>query len=123
MSPIHVFSPEMQAEAWVPERVFDRMQAVAVGYGLHVIPLLAEDALRFLDGSQAATFSDEVAFIAHEQMAIALQGALLVRHGHPAVADAFCASRLDGGRGQAYGTLPTGVDTAAILARATPKVP
>jgi hypothetical protein len=62
--PIHVFSPENQAEAWVPERVFDRMQAIAVGYGLHVIPLLAEDALRFLDGSQAATFTDEVAFIA-----------------------------------------------------------
>ena len=58
-----------------------------------------------------------------EQMAMALQGALLVRHGHPAVADAFCASRLDGGRGQAYGTLPVGVDTAAILARATPEVP
>jgi len=58
-----------------------------------------------------------------EQMALVLQGALLVRHGHPAVADAFCASRLDGQHGQAYGTLPAGVDTAAILARATPKVP
>jgi hypothetical protein len=62
--PIHVFSPDTRAEAWVPERVFERMQAVAVGYGLHVIPLLAEDALRFLDGSQAATFTDEVIFIA-----------------------------------------------------------
>jgi putative acyl-CoA dehydrogenase len=58
-----------------------------------------------------------------EQMALVLQGALLVRHGHPAVADAFCASRLDGQHGQEYGTLPAGVDTAAILARATPKVP
>ncbi len=29
-----------------------------------------------------------------ETMALALQGALLVRHGHPAVADAFVASRL-----------------------------
>jgi putative acyl-CoA dehydrogenase len=58
-----------------------------------------------------------------EQMALVLQGALLVRHGHPAVADAFCASRLDGQHGSAYGTLPAGVDTAAILARATPKVP
>ena len=57
-----------------------------------------------------------------EQLALVLQGALLVRHGHPAVADAFCASRLDGRHGQAYGTLPAGVDTAAILARATPKV-
>jgi putative acyl-CoA dehydrogenase len=30
-----------------------------------------------------------------EQLALVLQGALLVRHGHPAIADAFCASRLD----------------------------
>ncbi|TCC00439.1 isovaleryl-CoA dehydrogenase [Micromonospora zingiberis] len=55
-----------------------------------------------------------------EQLALVLQGALLVRHGHPAVADAFCASRLAGDRGHAYGTLPTGVDFTAILARSTP---
>ncbi|MGK5441458.1 isovaleryl-CoA dehydrogenase [Micromonospora sp. URMC 105] len=57
-----------------------------------------------------------------ERLALVLQGSLLVRHGHPAVADAFCASRLGGDHGQAYGTLPTGVDFAAIIARATPKV-
>ncbi|MFE3290132.1 acyl-CoA dehydrogenase family protein [Rhodococcus sp. NPDC059234] len=55
-------------------------------------------------------------------MALALQGSLLVRHGHPAVADAFCVSRLSGDWGSVLGTLPTGVDTAAIIARATPKV-
>ncbi|WP_460400282.1 acyl-CoA dehydrogenase family protein [Actinophytocola sediminis] len=53
-----------------------------------------------------------------ERMALVLQGSLLVRHGAPAVADAFCASRLDGDWGAAFGTLPTGVDTTAILARA-----
>ncbi len=52
-----------------------------------------------------------------ELMALTLQGAQLVRHGDPAVADAFCASRLGGDWGIAFGTLPTGVDTAAILAR------
>ncbi|MEH0820762.1 isovaleryl-CoA dehydrogenase [Micromonospora sp. CPCC 205714] len=57
-----------------------------------------------------------------ERLALVLQGSLLVRHGHPAVADAFCASRLGGDHGQAYGTLPTGVDFAAIISRATPKV-
>ncbi|MGC5051523.1 isovaleryl-CoA dehydrogenase [Micromonospora sp. DT48] len=57
-----------------------------------------------------------------EQLALVLQGALLVRHGHPAVADAFCASRLGGDRGHAYGTLPAGVDFAAIIDRATPKM-
>jgi putative acyl-CoA dehydrogenase len=58
-------------------------------------------------------------------MALTLQGALLVRHGDPAVADAFVASRLADsggvtGWGRAFGTLPAGVDTAAIVARATP---
>ena len=57
-----------------------------------------------------------------ESMAKALQGSLLVRYGHPAVADAFCASRLGGDWGSAFGTLPTGVDTAAILERARPKL-
>ncbi|GGF94853.1 acyl-CoA dehydrogenase [Rhodococcoides trifolii] len=55
------------------------------------------------------------------EMALALQGALLVRTGHPAVADAFCASRLGGDWGSVFGTLPTGVDTAAIIDRSTPK--
>jgi len=53
-----------------------------------------------------------------ESMALVLQGALLVRHGTPAVADAFCASRLGGDWGVAFGTLPSGVDTRAIIARA-----
>jgi putative acyl-CoA dehydrogenase len=62
-----------------------------------------------------------------EAMALTLQGALLVRHGDPAVADAFTASRLADsggvtGWGRAFGTLPAGVDTAAILSRATPAV-
>ncbi|MGW4018918.1 acyl-CoA dehydrogenase family protein [Rhodococcus ruber] len=52
-----------------------------------------------------------------ELMALVLQGAQLVRHGHPAVADAFCATRLGDDWGIALGTMPTGVDTAAILAR------
>jgi putative acyl-CoA dehydrogenase len=55
-----------------------------------------------------------------ERMALTLQGALLVRHGHPAVADAFCASRLEGDWGHAFGTLPAGVDTAAIIERHLP---
>jgi putative acyl-CoA dehydrogenase len=52
-----------------------------------------------------------------ETMALVLQGSLLVRHGTPAVADAFCASRLGGDWGVAFGTLPPGVDTAAIIDR------
>ncbi|RSO21956.1 DNA alkylation response protein [Streptomyces sp. WAC 06725] len=52
-----------------------------------------------------------------ERMALALQGALLVQHSHPAVADAFCASRLDGEWGHAFGTLPATADLTAILER------
>ena len=55
-----------------------------------------------------------------ERLALALQGSLLVRHAPPAVADAFCASRLAGDAGHAFGTLPAGVDTEAIIARHTP---
>jgi putative acyl-CoA dehydrogenase len=55
-----------------------------------------------------------------ERMALCLQGSLLVRHAPPAVADAFCAARLAGDAGLHYGTLPAGVDTAAIVARHTP---
>ncbi|WP_296901727.1 isovaleryl-CoA dehydrogenase [Polaromonas sp.] len=56
-----------------------------------------------------------------EKMALALQGSLLVRFGNPAVAAAFCASRLtDNSSGLVYGNLPRGVDCAAIIKRATP---
>jgi putative acyl-CoA dehydrogenase len=57
-----------------------------------------------------------------ERMALVLQGSLLVRHGHPAVADAFCATRLAGDWGSAFGTLPPGLDLAPIIDRATPKI-
>ncbi|BCJ56507.1 DNA alkylation response protein [Actinoplanes sp. NBRC 14428] len=55
-----------------------------------------------------------------ERMALVLQGALLVRHAPHAVADAFCASRLAGDWGHTFGTLPAGVDTAALTDRALP---
>ena len=54
-----------------------------------------------------------------ERMAMLLQGSLLLQHGNTAVADAFVASRLGGDWGVAYGTLPTGLDTATILERAS----
>jgi putative acyl-CoA dehydrogenase len=57
-----------------------------------------------------------------ERMALALQASLLVRFGAPAVADAFCASRLAGDGGLAYGTLPAATDTPAIVARHRPRV-
>jgi putative acyl-CoA dehydrogenase len=55
-----------------------------------------------------------------EQAALAFQGSLLVRHAPTAVADAFCATRLGGDGGRAFGTLPPAADLAAILDRAWP---
>ena len=55
-----------------------------------------------------------------EDLAVALQASLLVRHAPPAVADAFCTSRLAGESGRVYGTLPAGVDAPAIIERAYP---
>ncbi len=56
-----------------------------------------------------------------EAMALALEGSLVVRHCPPAVADAFCASRLAGDSGLEYGTLPPGTDFAAIIERNRPQ--
>ncbi|MFG3044505.1 DNA alkylation response protein [Streptomyces sp. NPDC048241] len=55
-----------------------------------------------------------------ERMALALQASLLVRHAPPEVADAFCATRLGGDWGHAFGTLPPGTDLDTILDRALP---
>ena len=57
-----------------------------------------------------------------ERMAVALQASILVRHGDPAVADAFCATRLAGDHGRSLGTLPRGVDSARIVERHRPRL-
>src|SRR5947209_3724265 len=67
---------------------------------------------------------DNIAYRARqvaEDICLALQGSLLVRHGHPAVAEAFLATRLEGRWGGAFGTMPTGLDLAPILERALVK--
>jgi len=53
-----------------------------------------------------------------ESLALAFQASMLVRHSTPEVADAFCASRLDGDWGRFFGTLPAGIDCKAIVERA-----
>jgi putative acyl-CoA dehydrogenase len=71
----------------------------------------------------AADPSEQAARRLAESMAVTLQASLLVRHGHPAVADAFAATRLSADGGRAYGTLPPGTALGAIIRRATPAVP
>jgi len=58
-----------------------------------------------------------------ELLALVFQGSLLLRHAPHAVADAFCASRLDRDWGGAFGTLPTGLDLAPVIERALVDVP
>jgi len=56
-----------------------------------------------------------------EDISLALQGSLLVRHGHPAVTDAFLATRMAGDWGGAFGTLPKGLDLGPVIERALVK--
>jgi putative acyl-CoA dehydrogenase len=55
-----------------------------------------------------------------QDVALAVQAALLAQTAPPAVVDAFCASRLGGDWGHAFGTLGTGADVDSIIARAMP---
>ncbi len=55
-----------------------------------------------------------------EDMALAFQSALLVRHAPNGVSDAFCASRLNSRGQHNYGNLPQGTDVDGILERADP---
>jgi len=58
-----------------------------------------------------------------QSIALAMQGALLLRHAPGFVADAFCASRFAAGStygGGAFGMLPAATDFGALLGRAWP---
>jgi putative acyl-CoA dehydrogenase len=57
-----------------------------------------------------------------ELMAVVLEASLLLRHGDPAVAEAFCASRLDSNGGRSFGTLPPSSRLAGIVERHRPLV-
>jgi putative acyl-CoA dehydrogenase len=92
---------------------------------------LAQGADRRLDAAAAdlrrtlRPSSGEVATQARrvaERMALVLQGALLARYAPAAVSDAFCASRLGGEGGMAFGTLPGSAGLQAIIARHTPNL-
>ena len=56
-----------------------------------------------------------------ERVALALQGAVLVRHAPAAIADAFCAARLADRPGRQFGVLPAGLGLEAICERALPR--
>ena len=53
-----------------------------------------------------------------ERMTLLLQASILRRGGHDAVATAFCASRLGGQHGAAFGTLSPGPAIDVLIERA-----
>jgi putative acyl-CoA dehydrogenase len=81
-------------------------------FAAHAERLLASLPARAADESCARRLAEE--------LVLAVQGALLLRHAPPPVVSAFVASRIVEQVGGAFGRLPPGSDCAAILARALP---
>lgn len=77
---------------------------------------------RVLSLAKNTPFNESQARRLVEGLALALQASLLLRRGHPAVTEAFLASRLGGEGGLAFGTLPASVDCKAIIERAKPAI-
>ena len=69
-------------------------------------------AREWKDESQARTIVRD--------LVLAMQAALLLRHAPPAVAEAFCLSRLGEEPGGTFGLIPRGIDCRAIVELATP---
>ena len=99
----------------VLQTFFDEV-TLAAGADARLDDFVASVRAEFDDLDQVETRARRIV----ERLALALQGSLLVRGAPPAVADAFCASRLAGDWGHAFGTLPAGTDFDAIIARHTP---
>jgi putative acyl-CoA dehydrogenase len=57
-----------------------------------------------------------------EKLALALEASALIRSGNQRIADVFCAARLTGSLGLAFGTLQSDDGVALLLERAQPKV-
>jgi putative acyl-CoA dehydrogenase len=74
---------------------------------------LAERAAQMLRAGEAAE-RDARAIV--EALALAVQASLMKRHSDARAAEAFCRSRL--AAAHAFGTLDSGIDTAALLRRA-----
>ena len=55
-----------------------------------------------------------------DQLALTMQGSLLLRHGNDRVAEAFITSRLGATGQRNYGTLGPGADVDTLVERAMP---
>jgi putative acyl-CoA dehydrogenase len=105
----------MRREPECVEALFDELAAARGGNpALDVFVDRLHGAVRGADEAQARMLAQHVA--------LALQGALLVRFAPSFVADAFCASRLarEHFAGGAFGLLPASAATTDIIDRALP---
>ena len=98
---------EVEAAAGLDERLDGAARAI-------------RDLVRSLAGDPAAAQHQARTLV--ERLALALQASLVLRNSPAFVADAFVSGRLAGGAGRAFGTLPPGVDTTAIVERHRPKL-
>ena len=57
-----------------------------------------------------------------ERMAVMLEASLLLRHGDPAVAELFVASRLEGEWGHTFGSLKPGAELRTVIERHRPRL-
>jgi putative acyl-CoA dehydrogenase len=103
-----------------PESVDALLVEIDLGAGTN--EHLAAAAARLRDELGDGGETEQRARSVAELAALCLQGSLLVRHAPAEVADAFCATRLGGAGGRAYGTLPRGTDCAAIVDRHRPQL-
>ena len=90
-------------------------QGANAAYDRHVAALLA----RFGDAADGGGDEAGARRLAQD-VALAVQASLLRRHAPDFMFEAYCRSRLVEGP-QVYGTLPAGVDLAAIVQRAMPR--
>ena len=103
-------------------RTLRREPAARAAFAAEIEPAVSDNAdlaaawQRLLPRLDAATAEAEARRLT-EDMALVLQGALLVRFAPPAVSDAFCATRLGAAGGRSFGVLPPGADVAAIVGR------
>ncbi len=103
-------------------RTLSREAAARDAFAAEIVPACGANAdlaaaWRALEPRLDAATPEGRARLLCEDMALVLQGALLVRDAPASIADAFCATRLGGAGGRSYGVLPVGADTGAIIAR------
>lgn len=83
-------------------------------------PAVAAQAETLLAAFAGRQVDEASARLAVERLSLLLQAAELLAAGSPA-AEAFVRSRLEGGHGLAFGTLPADLDAAVLLERTLPQ--